>query len=721
MHRILSGLAVLFMLVGGPARAADSTVSAMTAAGSVTGADLLYCVQSGGTLDRKCTSAQMAAYINSLVSGDCTATGTGTYTCRAAPLINFPPDTTATASMAAGTGSLANQTGSIGYSNTAFGYQVLAGALTSAAVNNAGFGTQAMQQITSGHNNNAFGWNALLNTTTGSFNDAFGHDAMNGNVGGSTNAAFGEGAMFGNFLTYSANNNAAFGGNALFSISTGGSNTALGENAFPLLTTGATNVGVGQNVAPNFTTGNNNVILGVGAAPTATAGASSNVVIGQGADVVQSNTNGATVVGTGAKGAGGTVAIGNGALGTGGGGFNVTVVGGSAGTKVTGGNNTIIGAAVGSTTLVGGTGNVLIGTSSAIDTPAAGTSNYLNIMGYLTATAASAITLPGYTSAGCLANSAAGLLTSVTCATAAANPTATAKDTANNGVATTWMRSDASPAIQKATAAQFGIVEVDGTTITAIGGVISAVGSGSGTVTSVAAGCGTSTGGSAITSSGTVTAAYGGRVNATTSDTLVAADCGTVVYESSSSNVAIAIAAAGTTGFGANTFFQVCDIAAGTTTITPTTSTIGGAATLVISAGSAAHPSCASFRSDGTNYTLLDVVPGTNVPAAMGVALSAAGGLTGTIANGTATIPATAVGSGACGTAVTVSAANVATTDVVAAGFAADPTATTGFLPTAMLTIVPYPTSGNVNFKACNLTASSITPTATTINWRVTR
>lgn len=664
MHRILSGLAVLFMLVGGPARAADSTVSAMTAAGSVTGADLLYCVQSGGTLDRKCTSAQMAAYINSLVSGDCTATGTGTYTCRAAPLINFPPDTTATASMAAGTGSLANQTGSIGYSNTAFGYQVLAGALTSAAVNNAGFGTQAMQQITSGHNNNAFGWNALLNTTTGSFNDAFGHDAMNGNVGGSTNAAFGEGAMFGNFLTYSANNNAAFGGNALFSISTGGSNTALGENAFPLLTTGATNVGVGQNVAPNFTTGNNNVILGVSAAPTATAGASSNVVIGQGADVVQSNTNGATVVGTGAKGAGGTVAIGNGALGTGGGGFNVTVVGGSAGTKVTGGNNTIIGAAVGSTTLVGGTGNVLIGTSSAIDTPAAGTSNYLNIMGYLTATAASAITFPGYTSAGCMQVSSVGLLSS---------------------------------------------------TGTACGS------GGTGTVTSVAAGCGTSTGGSAITTSGTVTAAFGGRVNATTSDTIVAGDCGAVIYESSASNVAVAIAQAGTTGFGANTFFQVCDIAAGTTTITPTTSTIGGAATLVISAGSAAHPSCASFRSDGTNYTLLDVVPGTNVPAALGVALSAAGGLTGTIANGTATIPATAVGAGTCGSAVTVSATNVATTDVVAAGFAADPTATTGFLPTAMLTIVPYPTSGNVNFKACNLTASSITPTATTINWRVTR
>jgi hypothetical protein len=56
-----------------------------------------------------------------------------------------------------------------------------------------------------------------------------------------------------------------------------------------------------------------------------------------------------------------------------------------------------------------------------------------------------------------------------------ANPTATASDTAVNGSATTWMRSDAAPAIQKASSSQFGVVEVDGTTITASGGVISAV------------------------------------------------------------------------------------------------------------------------------------------------------------------------------------------------------------------------------------------------------
>ena len=58
-----------------------------------------------------------------------------------------------------------------------------------------------------------------------------------------------------------------------------------------------------------------------------------------------------------------------------------------------------------------------------------------------------------------------------------ANPTATAGPTAVNGSASTFMRSDGAPAVQKASSSQFGIVEVDGTTITATAGVITAVGS----------------------------------------------------------------------------------------------------------------------------------------------------------------------------------------------------------------------------------------------------
>jgi hypothetical protein len=107
-----------------------------------------------------------------------------------------------------------------------------------------------------------------------------------------------------------------------------------------------------------------------------------------------------------------------------------------------------------------------------------------------------------------------------------------------------------------------------------------------------------------------------------------------------------------------------------------------------------------------------------------GVQNSASLNLTGTVASGTAAMGTSAISSGSCATVVTVSASGVATTDVVKAGFNGDPTAVTGYGSSAsgaVLTIYPYPTSGNVNFKVCNSTASSITPGALTLNWFVQR
>lgn len=56
-----------------------------------------------------------------------------------------------------------------------------------------------------------------------------------------------------------------------------------------------------------------------------------------------------------------------------------------------------------------------------------------------------------------------------------ANPTATAGPTAVNGSASTYMRSDGAPAVQKASNAQFGLVEGDGQTISITAGVASTV------------------------------------------------------------------------------------------------------------------------------------------------------------------------------------------------------------------------------------------------------
>ena len=93
------------------------------------------------------------------------------------------------------------------------------------------------------------------------------------------------------------------------------------------------------------------------------------------------------------------------------------------------------------------------------------------------------------------------------------------------------------------------------------------------------------------------------------------------------------------------------------------------------------------------------------------------------IAAGTSALGTGAIGSGACASAVTTTATGTATTDAIIVSFNADPTAVTGYAPTTngMLTIIPYPTSGNVNFKVCNNTGASITPGAITLNWRVVR
>lgn len=88
---------------------------------------------------------------------------------------------------------------------------------------------------------------------------------------------------------------------------------------------------------------------------------------------------------------------------------------------------------------------------------------------------------------------------------------------------------------------------------------------------------------------------------------------------------------------------------------------------------------------------------------------------------GTFTLGTSAIGSGACATVVTVSATGVATTDSISASFNSDPTGVTGYTASTsgMLTIIPYPTSNNVNVKVCNNTGSSITPGAITLNWSV--
>jgi len=132
----------------------------------------------------------------------------------------------------------------------------------------------------------------------------------------------------------------------------------------------------------------------------------------------------------------------------------------------------------------------------------------------------------------------------------------------------------------------------------------------------------------------------------------------------------------------------------------------------------------------GATYTIADgkTVTQNNTLTYSGtdgstVNLGAGGNVSYTVGSGTAVLGTSAIASGSCATAVTVASASVQATDVIQASFNGDPTGITGYIPvaTGMLVIIPYPTSGNVNFKVCNTTAASITPGAITLNWRVTR
>lgn len=89
----------------------------------------------------------------------------------------------------------------------------------------------------------------------------------------------------------------------------------------------------------------------------------------------------------------------------------------------------------------------------------------------------------------------------------------------------------------------------------------------------------------------------------------------------------------------------------------------------------------------------------------------------GFVAAGTASMPTSAITSGSCASVVTVSATGVTTASVIQATPTADLSAVTGYTPAASVSIYVYPTTDNVNFKVCNPTASSITPSAATMNW----
>lgn len=165
----------------------------------------------------------------------------------------------------------------------------------------------------------------------------------------------------------------------------------------------------------------------------------------------------------------------------------------------------------------------------------------------------------------------------------------------------------------------------------------------------------------------------------------------------------------------------------GTSVLTALTTAVGSAGGPVVNGGALGTPSSGNLANcTGAVVSSMAIGAvtglGTNVGTALTNTLGSAAGVSTTIYSGTQALGTTQIAS-AGHTAFTVTASNVATTDVVMWGFASDPTALAGYTPatTGMLTIIVWPTTGQIHIWVCNNTSAAITPGAVTLNLRVVR
>jgi hypothetical protein len=114
--------------------------------------------------------------------------------------------------------------------------------------------------------------------------------------------------------------------------------------------------------------------------------------------------------------------------------------------------------------------------------------------------------------------------------------------------------------------------------------------------------------------------------------------------------------------------------------------------------------------------------PGAGGIAASGPITISGTAVSRTIASGFFILNTTTVPASSCTAVQSASVPGVTANDAIAASFYIDPTSTPGYVPGAMLTIIPFPTANTVNMRVCNNTGASITPTSNMgINWVVVR
>ncbi len=155
------------------------------------------------------------------------------------------------------------------------------------------------------------------------------------------------------------------------------------------------------------------------------------------------------------------------------------------------------------------------------------------------------------------------------------------------------------------------------------------------------------------------------NVNAQTGTTytVLSTDIGKLVTFSNAAAIAVTLPVATASGFTAGFWFEVQNLGVGTVTITPTTSTINGAATMVLTTGSGA-----SITSDGTNYFAMlgdrTFVAGQTIKSGVAATTMTANAATVTSYFLQCTTPSLSTAAGAS-QAETITLTGVAATDIV--------------------------------------------------------
>jgi hypothetical protein len=212
-----------------------------------------------------------------------------------------------------------------------------------------------------------------------------------------------------------------------------------------------------------------------------------------------------------------------------------------------------------------------------------------------------------------------------------------------------------------------------------------------------------------------------GTINSGTTNQLAwYASSGTAVSGLSTANNGVLVTSSG----GVPSISTTLPSGIAATNMALTTPTLGVATATSINKMAVTAPATSSTLAvaNGKTFTASNTLTLTGTDSSS-IALGTGGTVTYTIASGATALATSAILSGACTAAQTATATGTLTTDAIIASFNGDPTAATGYVPltTGMLTIIVYPTANAANFKVCNLTSSSITPGAVTLNWRVVR